>query len=110
MGACAAASTTDAPALPGHDPAPDLLEPTPDGKYLVVALRGPVPVSVAHAAQGSCPGVGIIELPEDGALGRLAGVLRSTNTVDNTPASAPGGHEYVGAEHSDVHGVAIRQR
>ena len=93
-----------------NDPAPDLLEPTPDGKYLVVALRGPVPVSVTHAAQGSCPGVGIIELLDDGASGRLAGVLRSTNTIDNSPVSAPGGQAYIGTEHSDVHGVAIRQK
>ena len=110
LGACAAVSVTDDNALPGNDPAPDLLEPTPDGKYLVVALRGPVPVSVTHAAQGSCPGVGIIELLDDGASGRLVGVLRSTNTIDNSPVSAPGGQAYTGAEHSDVHGVAIRKK
>ncbi|MBX2865943.1 MAG: hypothetical protein KTR27_20525 [Leptolyngbyaceae cyanobacterium MAG.088] len=110
LGACAAVSVTDDSALLGNDPAPDLLEPTPDGKYLVAALRGPVPVSVTHAAQGSCPGVGIIELLDDGASGRLAGVLRSTNTVDNSPASAPGGQAYTGAEHSDVHGAAIRKK
>ncbi|MEM9218961.1 MAG: hypothetical protein AAGD25_32090 [Cyanobacteria bacterium P01_F01_bin.150] len=110
LGPCAAVSVTDDSGLPGNDPAPDLLETTPDGKYLVVALRGPVPVSVTHAAQGSCPGVGIIELLDDGASGRLAGVLRSTNTVDNAPAGAPGGQAYTGAEHSDVHGAAIRKK
>ena len=110
IGVCAAASVTDDDALPNNDPAPDLLEPTPDGKYLVVALRGPVPVSVTHAAQGSCPGVGIIELQDEGASGRLAGVLRSTNTIDNSPVSAPGGQAYIGTEHSDVHGVAIRKK
>ncbi len=110
VGACAAASVVDDEALPGNDPAPDLLEATPDGKYLVVALRGPVPVSVTHAAQGSCPGVGIIELLDDGATGRLAGVLRTTNTIDNAPLSAPGGHEYTGAERSDIHGAAIRRK
>ena len=110
VGACAAASVVDDEALPGNDPAPDLLEATPDGKYLVVALRGPVPVSVTHAAQGSCPGVGIIELLDDGATGRLAGVLRTTNTIDNAPLSAPGGHKYTGAERSDIHGAAIRRK
>lgn len=110
LGACAAASVTDDSALPGNDPAPDLIEATPDGKYLVVALRGPVPVSVTHAAQGSCPGVGIIELLDNGASGRLVGVLRSTNTVDNAGVSAPGGQDYTGAEHSDVHGVAVRKK
>ena len=110
LGPCAAGSVTDDDALPSNDPAPDLLEPTPDGKYLVTALRGPVPVSVTHAAQGSCPGVGIIKLLDDGASGRLAGVLRTTNTVDNAPVSAPGGQDYTGAEHSDVHGAAIRRK
>jgi DNA-binding beta-propeller fold protein YncE len=110
LGACAAASVLDDPALPGNDPAPDLMEATPDGKYLVVALRGPVPVSVTHSAQGSCPGVGIIELLEDGATGRLVGVLSTTNTVDTAPLSAPGGHAYTGAERSDIHGAAIRRK
>ena len=110
LGACAAASVTDDPNLPSNDPAPDLLEPTPDGKYLVVALRGPIPVSVTHAAQGSCPGVGIIELTNNGASGRLVGVLRSTNTVDTAPVSAPGGHAYTGKEHSDIHGAAVRRK
>lgn len=107
-GACSASSVADDVTLPVNDPAPDLMDKTPDGKYLVVALRGPVPVSVTHAAQGSCPGVGIIELLDDGASGRLAGVLRTTNTIDNAPASAPGGHAYTGSEHSDVHGAAVR--
>ena len=98
------------PNLPGNDPAPDLIEPILDGKYLVVALRGPIPVSVAHAAQGSCPGVGIIELLDDGASGRLVGVLRTTNTVDNSPMSAPGGYDYTGSEHSDIHGASVRKK
>ncbi|MEB3290704.1 MAG: hypothetical protein VKI82_12370 [Leptolyngbya sp.] len=110
LGACAAASVVDDGALPANDPAPDLLEATPDGKYLVVALRGPVPVSVTHSSQGSCPGVGLIELLDDGAMGRLVGVLRTTNTVDTAPMMAPGGHAYTGAERSDIHGAAIRRR
>jgi hypothetical protein len=110
VGACAAASVTDDAGLPGNDPAPDLMDTTPDGKYLVVALRGPIPVSVTHAAQGSCPGVGIIEVLEGGASGRLAGVLRTTNTVDTSPVAAPGGHAYTGIEHSDVHGAAVRMK
>ena len=109
-GACAAASVTDDAGLPGNDPAPDLMDTTPDGKYLVVALRGPIPVSVTHAAQGSCPGVGIIEVLDGGESGRLAGVLRTTNTVDTSDIEAPGGHPYTGNEHSDVHGAAVRMK
>jgi hypothetical protein len=52
-GACAAFSLTDTNSpLLFNDPAPDLLEATPDGKFLMTALRGPAPVSVAHSSQG----------------------------------------------------------
>ena len=73
----------------------------------MVALRGPVPVSVTHAAQGSCPGVGVVELLDDGASGRMVGVLRSTNTVDTSDVDVPGGYAYTGAERSDIHGAAV---
>ena len=107
MGGCAARSVSDDPGLPGNDPAPDLLDRTPDGKYLMVALRGPAPVSVQHSAQGSCPGVGIVELREDGSTGALIDVLRASNTVDTSGANAPNGHAYQGAERSDVHGAIV---
>ena len=60
-----------------------------------------------HSAQGSCPGVGIVELTEGGARGKLVGVLRTTNTVDNSGAGAPGGHAYTGQEHSDIHAATV---
>ena len=84
VGACAAASVTDDADLPSNDPAPDLMEVSPDGKYLFVALRGPLPVSVSvgHSSQGSCPGVGVVELTDNGASGRLVSVLRSSNVID----------------------------
>lgn len=116
VGACARASVTYESgatgdlALPPNDPAPDLIENTPDGKFLAVALRGPIPVSVTHSAQGSCPGVGIIQLTRGGKQGKLATVLRTTNTIDDTPVRAPGGHAYIGTEHSDVHGASVRTR
>jgi hypothetical protein len=109
-GACGKKSVTDDPGLPGNDPAPDLMYTDPNGEYLVFAARGPIPVSVTHAAQGSCPGVGIIKLTNGGASGKLAGVLRTTNYVDDTPAAAPGGHAYTGGDHSDPHGASIRVR
>lgn len=110
VGPCAAASVADDPAMPVNDPAPDLLERTPDGRYLMVAFRGPAPVSVTHSAQGSCPGVGIVELVDGGSSGRLVGVLRSSNTVDTAAQSAPGGHAYTGAERSDIHGATVVRR
>lgn len=107
FGACAAKSVDDDGHLPGNDPAPDLLDRTRDGKYLLVALRGPAPVSVNHGAQGSCPGVGVIELTDGGRSGRMIDVLRTSNVVDTSPVSAPGGHAYIGAERSDVHDVTV---
>ena len=109
-GPCAAASVTDDAGLPINDPAPDLMGTTPDAKYMVVAFRGPIPVSVTHSAQGSCPGVGIIEVTEMGASGKLVAVLRTTNTIDTAPQSAPGGYAYTGTEHSDPHGASVRTR
>jgi hypothetical protein len=110
LGGCAARSVSDDAGLPGNDPAPDLMEETPDGRYLMVALHGPAPVSVQHSAQGSCPGVGIVELLEGGRLGRMVDVLRTTNTVDTAPAAAPNGHPYAGAERSDVHGAIVVEK
>lgn len=110
-GPCAALGVTDDPLLPTNDPAPDLMDTTPDGKYLVVALRGPVPASVLHAAQGSCPGVGMIRMLDDGLRGKLATVLRSSHQVPTVQDStAVGGHDYTGAERSDIHGASVRTR
>jgi hypothetical protein len=106
-GACLARSVTDDGNLILNDPTPDFMDITPDGKYLVVALRGPAPVTAGHSAEGSCPGVGIVEVTEDGKAGKLVDVLRTTNTIDNAPVPFPvsGGIDYVGAERSDVHGA-----
>ena len=108
FGACMDASVGDDGGLPANDPAPDLLERTPDGKYLMIGLRGPRPVSVTHSAQGSCPGVGVVELLDGGASGRLVGVLRASNAVDTVPTPPPaGGYAYSGLEHSDVHAATV---
>lgn len=107
QGPCLAASVSDDPLLPVNDPAPDLLQATPDGKYMVVSLRGPGPITVNHSSQGSCPGVGIIELSSGGKRGRLLDVLRATNTLDTDPITVPGGHPYTGVERSDIHGASV---
>ncbi len=109
VGPCATASVTDDPTLPQNDPAPDLISRSPNDDYLFVALRGPAPVTANHAAQGSCPGVGVIELEQGGKSGKLAGVIRTTNTVDTAPGAPPGGHAYTGQERSDVHFVDVRR-
>jgi len=112
-GPCLKRSVLDDANLHLNDPAADLLELTPDGKFLMVAFRGPVPVTVTHSAQGSCPGVGIVEVLEGGKSGRLVDVLRSTNTVDNVSVSMftiTGGTQYTGVERSDVHGAIVISR
>eukprot|EP00579_Thalassiosira_antarctica_P011372 CAMPEP_0201918768 /NCGR_PEP_ID=MMETSP0903-20130614/7835_1 /ASSEMBLY_ACC=CAM_ASM_000552 /TAXON_ID=420261 /ORGANISM="Thalassiosira antarctica, Strain CCMP982" /LENGTH=600 /DNA_ID=CAMNT_0048455141 /DNA_START=62 /DNA_END=1864 /DNA_ORIENTATION=+ len=109
--ACLRRSVLDDASLQRNDPAPDLFDITPDGKYLMIAFRGPKPVSVGHAAQGSCPGVGIVELTEDGKAGKLVDVLRSSNTIDKVKVgSIAGGHNYMGAERSDIHGVIVVEK
>merc|ERR1711862_877625 len=92
-----------------NDPATDFISPTPDGKYMMVSLRGPAPVSAGHSAQGSCPGVGIIELKEGGTSGALVGVLRSVNEMSDTleTISPVGGISYSGKERSDIHDVVV---
>ncbi len=113
VGACAAYSVDDDAGLPINDPAPDLMGVDPNGEYLFVAFRGPVPVSVQHSAQGSCPGVGVVELTGSGKKGRLVSVLRSSNTVDTVnagAAAASGGHTYTGTERSDVHAAIVRRK
>lgn len=58
------------------DPAPDHAEVTPDGRMILVAFRGPIPVSVKHAGLGSCPGFGLVTLSGDGgATGQLTHVF-----------------------------------
>ena len=59
------------------DPAPDLVDITPDGRLLIVSFRGPHPVTVRHAAVGSCPGFGIVTLEGDGSTGALTHVFRT---------------------------------
>ncbi len=69
------------------DPTPDLgdLSPggRPDGARIFVALRGPFPLTVAHAASGSCPGLGIVSLSPDRRRGTLTAAL-ATSVVDFT--------------------------
>ena len=110
---CKAFSVTDDSNIPANDPSPDLVEATPDGKYLAIGFRGPAPVTFAHTTQGSCPGVGIVQLQENGGKGKLVTVLRTTNlTPDNItkPLMIPGGVNYAGTERSDIHMVAVIDR
>ena len=64
-----------------NDPTPDLGDfHTGPGTpaRIFVALRGPFPLTVSHAAQGSCPGLGIVTLSPDHKSGALTHVLPTT--------------------------------
>jgi hypothetical protein len=65
------------------DPAPDLFHLSPRGDYMFASLRGPNPSS-GHAAFGSTPGVGVIEVRRGGRRGRLDGVAR-VGSMRGTP-------------------------
>jgi hypothetical protein len=65
------------------DPAPDLFDLSPRGDYMFASLRGPNPSS-GHAAFGSTPGVGVIEVRRRGLSGRLDGVAPA-GSVRGTP-------------------------
>ena len=70
-----------------------MLDIDPKGKRTYVALRGPFPLSVTHAAVGSCPGLGIVELQKDGRSGILAKVLPTfhSNFAGDRNISGPHG-------------------
>ena len=79
------------------DPAPDLVDISPDGRMLIASFRGPNPVTVKHAALDSCPGFGVVTLEGDGATGTLTHVFR-TFLSDATGTR----------NLSDIHAAAVR--
>jgi hypothetical protein len=90
-------STVDLAGEMSDDPAPDLVDRSPTGDRLFVALRGSVPLSGdPHNARGTTPGLGIIEVTRGGRTGRLAAVVPLTNPSQQ-PNQAP-----------DAHGVRVR--
>jgi hypothetical protein len=85
-----------------NDPTPDLGDLTlgvPPGNRIYVALRGPFPLTITHAADGSCPGLGIIDLSPDRRSGSLTAVM--STTVLNADGSR---------NLSDPHAVIVRKK
>jgi hypothetical protein len=82
-----------------NDPTPDLLDIAPEGNRMFVALRGPFPLTISHAAAGSCPGLGIIKVTQGGKQGELIAVLPTFQS------------NYAGTKNiSDPHGAAVRRK
>lgn len=79
------------------DPAGDSLALSPDGSMIIISLRGPHPISVTHAAQGSCPGIGVVTLNEDRTEGEVTHVFRTFLS------------DYTGTRNlSDIHMAVVR--
>lgn len=82
-----------------NDPTPDLLDIAPEGNRMFVALRGPFPLTVSHAADGTCPGLGVMKITEGGKKGELIAVLPTFQS------------NYAGTKNlSDVHGAIVRRK
>ncbi len=85
---------TSAGLITGVGAAPDIMALSPSGRRVYVALRGPNNLTGGPTAKGETPGVGIIEVTEDGRTGRRVGFVP---IGDQTAASA-----------SDPHTLAVR--
>lgn len=83
------------------DPTPDLLDISPDGRWVFASLRGPAPLTANvpehHNAEGTTPGLGLVRVDEAGRSGVLVAVVPITHVVD-------------GAEVADPHGLRVRWR
>jgi hypothetical protein len=77
--------------------APDIVDASPLGNRLFVALRGPVPLSGdPHNAIGSTPGLGIIQVTRGGMSGSLTSIIPITNPQQQ------------GTQRPDPHGLRVR--
>lgn len=85
--------------LSSADPAPDLIDISPAGNRLFVALRGTLPLTGdPHASRGSTPGLMTIQLQEGGSRG----VVKRVDRISNIDAG--------GVERADGHGVRVRRK
>ena len=99
---------------PSSDPAPDLMDIAPNGKYAFITLRGPCPLTAndptAKNAVGATPGVGVVAIEQGGLTGKLVAVAPITNPApagfdcptrtDDAPGSI--------TDQADPHGLRVR--
>ena len=82
------------------DPAPDLMDVSPDRQWVFISLRGSTPLTANspehHNAVGSTPGVAVVRVEDGGASGDVVRVIPISNMVD-------------GAETADPHGLRVRR-
>lgn len=84
-----------------NEPTPDLADISLGNKRdkIYVALRGPYPLTISHAAVGSCPGLGVITLSPNKKSGKLTNVLPTMITNGDGSKNL-----------SDPHAVVIREK
>ena len=82
------------------DPAPDLLDISPDGRRVYAALRGATPLTAnapgVNNAVGATPGLAVIDVTDEGRGGVLRAIARVSNRVGD-------------AERADPHAVRVRR-
>lgn len=85
-----------------NDPTPDLFGISPAGNRVYVTLRGPNPLTGnnpnVHNAEGTTPGLGVINVTHGGLAGKLASIFRISHL------------DSAGIERADPHGIAVRRR
>ncbi|MFB9966830.1 hypothetical protein [Sinosporangium siamense] len=79
------------------DPTVDLLDISPDGKWIFASTRGPNPLSGdPHASHGTDPGMLVIRVTDGGRSGEVRGLARITNI------------DAGGVQRADGHGIRLR--
>jgi len=92
------------------DPTPDLMDVSPDGKFVYAALRGPCPVSgnepSVNNSVGATPGVGVIRVKQSGFRGEMIAVAPISNQVAPFVCTTVGGTPTVN-ELADIHTLKV---
>ena len=92
------------------DPAPDLMDTSPDGSYVFAALRGPSPLTgnnkEVNNAVGGTPGVGVIKVEGNGRGGALVGIAPISKMVQEKDKEG----KDVTVEKADPHGIQARKK
>jgi hypothetical protein len=84
-----------------NDPAPDLMDTSPSGNRIFMALRGPIPLTgnnpAFNNAAGNSPGLGIIRVEQGGIRGTFFARVPISHIVD-------------GVERADPHGLRVLRK
>ena len=92
------------------DPTPDLMDISPDGKFVYAALRGPCPVTgnalSVNNAVGATPGVGVIKVQAGGFTGQVVAGAPISKPSDPFVCMTVGGTPTL-TERADIHTLKV---